>query len=181
MTHTILYLFRKTLNTFSWAVEQQCSVKRGLNKKKLICLLTYLLTYIFYGCSLHSRPRSSRLPRPSSDIPWHVQLAGVHHALLLRSETSFRHSSASNLSIRTVSALSRTPCSGLHHGREISLSAGIRVCTKISVILYQRYISLINIMIFSWENIVTFMTFMIFSACEEYLACFDFEIQTGRR
>jgi len=37
---------------------------------------------------------------------------------------------------------------------------------------YQWYIStiyiMINIMIFSWENIMIFMIFMIFSACEEY-------------
>jgi len=43
---------------------------------------------------------------------------------------------------------------------------------------------MINIMIFSWENI---MIFMIFSAYEEYFGfwkkrkCFYFEIQTGRR
>ena len=48
--------------------------------------------------------------------------------------------------------------------------------------IYQRYI-----MIFWWENIVIFVIFMIFSACEEYFGfckkrkCFDFEIQTGRR
>ena len=56
---------------------------------------------------------------------------------------------------------------------------------------YQWYIStiyiMINIMIFSLENVMTIMIFIIFSVCEEYFGiwknrkCFDFEIQTGRR
>jgi len=76
-------------------------------------------------CSLHAGTRSSRVPGPSPDVPWHVQLAGVLDALSVRAQAAVRDARTADLPLRGLPAVHGEPSAHLHHGRQNSLSAGI--------------------------------------------------------